>query len=328
MIVGSAPLRVSLLGGGSDVPSFFSHHEGAVLGGSIDLRVYVCVIKMSESAEFPFRFTYRQVDNANKKSQINHPVWRSLLESRPEISRLNAATFSDIPGNSGLGSSSAFTVAAISALDCYLNQEINVDKISREAIKVERLYLAEPGGWQDQLHAAYGGFRLYTFKEGKYTVGEDLLLAQDRLSLNEASILIRIGKGRLSSRFHTSTDNSGIKKNNRHLEIQAELAVNGAKILSGEADWDSKFESICQLMLENWRIKKSFSDLSSSEIDRLILFGLKNGAKSAKLCGAGGSGYVLFLGESEGLRYLVNKVDSKLVQNFKFDTTGAKAIIV
>jgi len=328
MIVGSAPLRVSLLGGGTDVPSFFKNHEGAVLGGSINSRVYVCVVNMVETAEYPFRFTYRTVDNANTKLQITHPVWKTLLMSRSDITRVNAATFSDIPGNSGLGSSSSFTVAAISALDLHLGQEIDNERIAKEAIRVERHDLAEPGGWQDQLHATYGGFRLYTFKGGSFVVGQDLLGLKDRESLNKSSILVRIGESRSSSTFHSPASDPISKQAERDLEFQAELAVTGARILSGASDWSSKFDSICQLMNENWKIKSSVSNRSSTGINDLISFGLKNGAKSAKLCGAGGSGYVLFLGESEGLRNLANKVDSKTVLKFEFDTLGAKSVYV
>lgn len=325
MIVGSAPLRVSLLGGGSDVPSFFVDHVGAVLGGSINLRVYVCVIKMVEFADYPFRFTYRQVDNANVKSEIKHPVWRTLLESRPEIKRINAATFSDIPGNSGLGSSSSFTVAAIAALNGYLGIEWGNERISNEAIRVERVELAESGGWQDQLHATYGGFRLYTLSGENVTIGEELLTTEERRLLNKSSILVKIGQGRKSSEFHSSADVQISKTRGSDLDSQAKLAIHGAEILSAEREWSSKLDSICELMLENWQIKKSFFARSATGVDELIAFGLNNGAKSAKLCGAGGSGFILFIGEPDGVKKLREKIDSKLVIDFEFDCTGVKS---
>lgn len=325
MIVGSAPLRVSLLGGGSDVPSFFSDNLGAVLGGSIDLRVYVCVINMAQSADYPFRFTYRQVDNALTKSDIRHPVWRKLLESRSEIARLNAATFSDVPGNSGLGSSSSFTVASIAALDSYLGHKIDRDKVFEEAIHIERVELSEPGGWQDQLHATYGGFRLYIFKHGKVEVGDELLSEQDRESLNKSSILIKIGDGRNSSKFHSPANSPMTIQAQQDLKIQAQLALEGAQILSGGALWSKKFELICELMLENWKIKKSIKERSSSEIDALIAFGLANGAESAKLCGAGGSGYVLFLGHPDAIENLKRKSDSESILDFQFGSQGVQS---
>ena len=328
MIIGSAPLRVSLLGGGSDVPSFFNNGVGAVLGGSINLRVYVCVINMALSAEYPFRFTYRQVDNANTKMEIEHPVWRKLLESRSDISRLNAATFSDVPGNSGLGSSSSFTVAAISALDLYLGEGIDANRISREAIQVERDELGEPGGWQDQLHAAHGGFRLYTFNDGEVNVGNELLTADERKLLNESSILVKIGESRNSAEFHALTMERNANKIRKDLECQAQLAFQGADILSSNAIWSSKFKSISELLLENWRIKRSVSNRSSEGIDELIAFGLKNGAMSAKLCGAGGSGYVLFLGQPDGILNLRTKVEMKSVVDFEFGSKGVESISV
>lgn len=325
MIVGSAPLRVSLLGGGSDVPSFFCDNLGAVLGGSIDSRVYVCVIDMAQSADYPFRFTYRQVDNAHAKSNIRHPVWKKLLESRPEITRLNAATFSDVPGNSGLGSSSSFTVASIAALDSYLGRDIDKKKVFDDAIHIERIELSEPGGWQDQLHAIYGGFRLYKFKDDEVEVGDELLSEQERESLNKSSILIKVGDGRKSSKFHSPANIPLTIQAQQNLKNQAQLALEGARILSGGAIWSRKFELISELMLENWKIKKSIKERSSSKIDALIAFGLSNGALSAKLCGAGGSGYVLFLGYPDAIENLRRKTATESVLEFEFGSQGVQS---
>lgn len=325
MIVGSAPLRVSLLGGGSDVPSFFCDNLGAVLGGSIDSRVYVCVINMAQSADYPFRFTYRQVDNAHTKSSIRHPVWKKLLESRPEITRLNAATFSDVPGNSGLGSSSSFTVASIAALETYLGRNIDKKKVFVDSIHTERIELAEPGGWQDQLHATYGGFRLYKFKDDEVEVGDELLSEQERESLNKSSILIKVGDGRNSSKFHSPTKIPLTIQAQQNLKNQAQLALEGAQILSGDALWPKKFALISELMSENWKIKKSVKERSSSEIDALIAFGLSNGAVSAKLCGAGGSGYVLFLGYPDAIENLRRKTATESVLDFEFGTQGVQS---
>lgn len=325
MIVGSAPLRVSLLGGGSDVPSFFNNNLGAVLGGSINSRVFVCVIDMAKSADYPFRFTYRQVDNAHTKSKIQHPVWKKLLESRPEIERLNAATFSDVPGNSGLGSSSSFTVAAIAALELYLGRDIDKGRVSREAIRIEREELSEPGGWQDQLHATYGGFRLYTFKGSQVEVGEELLSIEERDLLNKSSILVKIGASRNSSKFHFPANIPMTIQAEKDLKDQAELAFMGAQIFSSDVIWSKKFELICQLMLENWKIKKSIEERSSSGIDELISFGLANGAKSAKLCGAGGSGYVLFLGQPDGIENLRKRIAIASVLDFQFGNQGVQS---
>jgi D-glycero-alpha-D-manno-heptose-7-phosphate kinase len=328
MIVGSAPLRVSLLGGGSDVPRFFESNLGAVIGGSIDSRVYVCVISMAQSADYPFRFTYRQVDNAHSKSDIQHPVWKKLLESRPEIKRLNAATFSDVPGNSGLGSSSSFTVAAIAALDLYLGHDFDKFRVFRDAIRVEREELSEPGGWQDQLHATYGGFRLYTFKGDQVEVGEELLSEQDRDLLTQSSILIKIGADRNSSKFHTPANLPITIQAQNDLKNQAELAFIGSQIFLSDAIWSKKFELICELMTENWKIKKSTEERSSSGIDELITFGLANGAESAKLCGAGGSGYVLFLGQPDGIENLRKRTAVDLVLDFQFGSQGVQSTYV
>ena len=136
MKIAKAPLRISLLGGGSDFPEFFSRNEGAVLGGTIDKYVYVSVLEMSKVAEFRYRFTYRNIEETNSKHEIRHPVIRTLLHQYPNIQSLNIATFSDLPGNSGLGSSSAFAVAAISAFKAFCGDVLNPLEIAKASIQL------------------------------------------------------------------------------------------------------------------------------------------------------------------------------------------------
>lgn len=326
MIVGSAPLRVSLLGGGTDVPSYFMEATGAVLGGSIDKRVFVCVLDMVNSADFPFRFTYRQVDNALEKTDIKHPVWRELLIGNKEISHLNAATFSDVPGNSGLGSSSAFTVAGIAALK--LHQELSIDpnEIWAEAIRIEREVLGEPGGWQDQMHSTFGGFRLYRFEGSGVVVGEKLLNSSELTQLNHSSILVKAGGERDSKSFHPPIEDKISKSELLNLQMQTNLAIQGAEVLGSQVSWEKKFEAISDLVYGNWDLKKSVKNRSNSLIDNLIEFGLKNGATASKLCGAGGSGYVLFLGYPDGILNLKEKLQNREILEFEFNSKGVEAI--
>jgi len=326
MIVGSAPLRVSLLGGGTDIPSFFMKTTGAVLGGSIDKRVFVCVLDMVSSAEFPFRFTYRRVDNALKKSDIQHPAWRALLIENTGVSRLNAATFSDVPGLSGLGSSSAFTVAGLAALKSFQKINIVPHEISAEAIRIEREILKEPGGWQDQMHSSYGGFRLYRFEKDKVVVGDNLLTEAEMNQLNQSSILVKVGGERDSKLFHSAVENRISDRDFNNLQDQAKLAIQGADVLSSPRSWDTKFKALLELVSENWELKKSVKDRSSSIIDELIDFGLRNGASASKLCGAGGSGYVLFLGLPDGVRNLAKILQNRDILDFEFKTKGVEAI--
>lgn len=324
--MGSAPLRVSLLGGGTDVPSYFKEATGAVLGGSIDKRVFVCVLDMVNSADFPFRFTYRQVDNALMKADIKHPVWRELLIGNKEISHLNAATFSDVPGNSGLGSSSAFTVAGIAALKLHQGLSIELNEISAEAIRIEREVLGEPGGWQDQMHSTFGGFRLYRFEDDGVVVGEKLLNSSELIQLNHSSMLVKVGRERDSKSFHLPIEGKISKSELLKLQMQTNLAIQGADILSSQVSWEKKFEAISDLVYGNWDLKKSVKNRSNSLIDNLIEFGLKNGATASKLCGAGGSGYVLFLGYPDGILNLKEKLQNREILEFEFNSKGVEAI--
>lgn len=325
MIVASAPLRVSILGGGSDLPDFFQKHSGAVLGGSIDKRVYVALLDMDKSAEFPFRFTYRQVDNVISKSEIRHPVVRTILELEKELNRINIATLADIPGNSGLGSSSAFTVALLAALNEYQNRDMGKQEIAELAISVERELIAEAGGWQDQIHATYGGFRFYEFAKDNYSASENLISFQEQKEWESSSVLVKVGGFRSSATQHSqiSSLNSSLVEEN--LLLQSNLARKGYEIFCSEFNFNQKLIEISKLINESWHLKETLLGGNSHEVNETIAKGESFGAYAAKLCGAGGSGYVLFLGESHSISSIRQYFGDTRTLNFKFENRGVDA---
>jgi len=209
-----------------------------------------------------------------------------------------------------------------------MHQGLAVDpyEISAEAIRIEREVLREPGGWQDQIHSSYGGFRLYRFEKGQVVVGEQLLENYEMELLNESCLLVKVGEERDSKKFHSPIEDKVKESHFLTLETQGKLAIQGGEILGKQGSWEEKFQGISDLVAQNWALKRSVKDRSNSEIDDLINFGLKNGSTSSKLCGAGGSGYVLFLGFPDGILNLKTKLRDRSKLEFDFNTRGVEAI--
>lgn len=176
MLIARAPLRLGLVGGGSDLPSFFerSPKGGAVLGMAIDKYVYVTLLPLAEIARERIRFTYRNTESVQRASELRHPVLKAVLSEMADLDLLNVGTMADLPGETGLGSSSAFTVALLHCLLTVTEKTPTATDLAREAIRIERQVLGESGGWQDQLQSAFGGMRLYEFGLNGFRVSEPL----------------------------------------------------------------------------------------------------------------------------------------------------------
>ena len=175
MIVSSAPLRVSFAGGGSDYKSYYEKHGGSVFGSAIDKRVYIFINNLSHISDENIRFTYRYTESVQKIQEIKHPVVREALKYFDVSGRINIATMADLPGKSGLGSSSAFTVALVGGLSRFINRDLSQSEIVNISYMIEREVLKEPGGIQDHLHAVYGGMRLYKLSENGVIVSDSFL---------------------------------------------------------------------------------------------------------------------------------------------------------
>ena len=168
--ISKSPLRVSFFGGGTDYPLYFHEYPGAVLGTSIDKFIYTIALPMAEFAENRFRITYRIVEAVDRIEDIKHNVIRTTLLHLGYDQPLNIAIISDLPGNSGLGSSSSFTVGFVRLMEHLRGRSITKFDLFRRAVHVERDLLKENVGIQDQIHAAFGGLNLYKFHKSDFTI--------------------------------------------------------------------------------------------------------------------------------------------------------------
>lgn len=290
MITTRTPLRISLAGGGTDMPSFYETHPGAVVSAAIDKYVYVSV-----NAKFDgrYRISYSRTENVSFPSEIKHDIVRETLK-RFGLKGMEIVSISDIPGEgSGLGSSSAFTVGLINALGAYCGLRQQPQSLAENAFEIEAHACGHPVGKQDHYSAAYGGFRFYEFlkervksydleltSEEKQIVGSNLMLFWIGLRSQEGSTAILSDQGsRLAA--GNGAETSGL--------AMAELAHRLRDDLCKK-----EFDRVGKFLHAGWTLKKKLSDkISNPWINEMVDNALRAGAEGAKVCGAGGGGFLL-----------------------------------
>jgi D-glycero-alpha-D-manno-heptose-7-phosphate kinase len=297
--VAKAPMRISFIGGGSDFTTFYSKSPvpGRVLGTTINKFVYVMASEHPEFEPFKYKFTYRKTEEVNEIDAFEHPVVRATLQKLDWNTPLNIATMASLPGRSGLGSSSAFTVALLAAL----NQQDEFsdrdrERLAVEAIDVERNRLNEGGGVQDQYHAAFGGFRLYEFKKNSTTIHPRSDDTEFLKLLDNSLYLVATGSPR-SSHFHSSKAENRISEEKvfSNLVRMSELARETFMMIGNSNTPEKKMEFLKNGLRESWQLKEKNGVMLSAETQKILELASSLGADSFKLCGAGGSGFVAFL---------------------------------
>jgi len=330
VFISSAPLRISFLGGGTDYPEFFREHEGAVFGAGINLRVFVNGLSLPPFANEKIRFTYRHVESVSSVGEIKHPVLKAVLMERQWKESLNIGTMADVAGNSGLGSSSAFTVALIALLDAMSEQpQKSPLDLACEAIRVERDILKESGGWQDQLFTSFGGLSEFKFYDGVITAA-NTLNNKDNIyeRLSDFLMLLPIGGSRQSAKFAAKVSqslNQG-KILTELMELRNLTYEVSAKFQSeSSGDVETLIEFLAKAMVEAWKIKKvTHGDFSMSEVDEIISRGIKSGALAGKLCGSGGGGFILFLCPPELKGQVASSTGLNFYKEIRIDPFGVQ----
>lgn len=297
MWISKTPLRASFFGGGTDYPSYFRDNPGAVLGSTIDKHVYIQTLPLAHIAEQKYRVTYRTTESVGRIEDIHHPVIRETLKLHGWSTPLNIATMSDLPGGTGLGSSSAFTVGFINLIHRLKEVELTRYELARQAIHMEQVVLNENVGVQDQIHAAFGGLARYEFSGDSFSI-EPLRLTTKRLNLiNLSIILVYTGAQRSASAvLKAQEERTKAGSNADYLREMYEMTKIGASILESEGDDLAVLNRFAELMDHGWQLKRQLSNtVSNSAIDDLYVAGKELGALGGKLLGAGSGGFMLFV---------------------------------
>ena len=291
MIVGKAPLRISFVGGGLDLPEVFRDEPVYLLGSAINKFVYVAINPLSVFAPERIRFTYRKTESRQHVSELERPVARAAVNWKARSRRLNIATMADLPGHSGLGSSSAFTVALLAGLAGIVGDYVDASSLWRDAVHLERSMLGEVGGWQDQVQSTFGGFRLYRFYRDDVT-SERLRLSDSRIQfLSRAMRLRLVGPPRQS--YNGGMSGLPNAQRNANQTIISDLALETARSMETATSDEEALEALASAVRFTWKWKHNLikngltteiGDLRANKDASLLGW---------KLCGNGKSGFVL-----------------------------------
>lgn len=324
MIITRSPLRISLGGGGTDLPSYYSHYEGFLIAAAIDKYVY---INLHDTFDNDVIVKYSKMERVDSIHEIQHPIIREslkLLEYEGE--RIEIASLADIPAGTGLGSSGSFTCSLLKALHTRKNKIIAPAELAEEACHIEIDILNEPIGKQDQYISAYGGINCFTFcKDGKVVV-EKLKVSQDTLyNLEDHLLLFFTGYSRSASDILKDQDDKSKKNDSAMIENLHFIKELGYK--SKVALENADLEEFAHLMNVHWNHKKQRTKgMSNDKINLWYNAAMNNGAMGGKLIGAGGGGFLMFYAsDSTKLRKAMAHEGLSEVR-FRFDFEGSQVV--
>lgn len=322
MIIVRAPVRISFVGGGSDLPDFYHFSPGRVISATVDKYVYVVINHTPLLKGITARYSI--TENTNSVEELKNDRIRESLLHLGIKDNIEIGIFSHIKTGMGLGGSSSFTVALIKGLSTYLGKRLDNKDVAEMAFKIEAELIKEPVGKQDQYASAYGGFNIFQFNpSGVVNVEPVFLDFKKRLGLENHMILFFMGITRLASSV-LSEQKTNISKKIETLQTMAKLVdVFRNKLMKGD------FETLGKLLHENWIKKKMLaSNISNSIIDELYESGIKAGAWGGKVLGAGGGGCLLFFIHPEKKEKIRNamKRKSKIFQLSEFREIPIKFI--
>lgn len=324
MIIARSPLRISLGGGGTDLPSYYQKYGGFLLAAAIDKYVYATVNRPFSPGIY---LKYSKLEQVREVDKVSHPIIREALrELNLRTPQIEITTLADIPSGTGLGSSGSFTTALIKGLYAYYRKGIHPQELAELACTIELEKLNEPIGKQDQYISAFGGITAFTFNSDDTVKSERLLISNQTLHNLEDNLLIFFtGISRSASSILSDQDLRSKKNDNSMLENLHFVKEIGLKsrdaLLRGDT---SEFGT---LMHEHWEHKKERSPGISNEfINDAYEVARKNGAMGGKLVGAGGGGFLMFFAnEKDKLRHVMAGLNLEEVR-FKFDFEGTKVI--
>jgi len=325
MIITRSPLRITLGGGGTDLPSYYREHGGFVISAAIDKYVYVSVIRPFLPGIF---LKYSQLEKVDQIDQVEHRIIREALRMLDfKTPQIEITTLADIPAGTGLGSSGSFTTALLKALYTHRKRLVLMDELARLACEIEINRLNEPIGKQDQYIASFGGITCFHFNPDESVNAAPLKLSMDTLFDLEDNLLLfftgykRSAGSILKDQQQRSEKSDPAMLANLHyvkdLGLKSQVAL--------EAGRTAEF---AEIMHEHWEHKRKRStDMSNPQIDEWYELGKKNGALGGKLVGAGGGGFLLFYAQDrKQLRQAMKNAGLEEVR-FRFDFEGTKVLL-
>jgi D-glycero-alpha-D-manno-heptose-7-phosphate kinase len=321
MIITQTPLRIGLLGGGTDLPGYYREHGGRVLNCALDKYVYV-IVKQRFDEDIYVNYSKKEI--VSHVEDLEHELVREAMQMTGVASGVEITTLADIPSaGSGLGSSSAVTVGLLNALFAYQGQQVSAEELAERACTIEIERCGKPIGKQDQYIAALGGIRDIRFGPGDSVIAAELgLSTPERRALQHQIMLFYTGITRSADTI-LAEQNSNLEATLPQLDLLRDLAGFAVERLrSGDVD------SIGPAVRESWEAKRKLaSGVSNGEIDSAVSRALEAGASGAKLTGAGGGGFLLVLCPMEHQRAVRRSLAHMRELPVKLDRLGSRVVL-
>jgi D-glycero-alpha-D-manno-heptose-7-phosphate kinase len=324
MIITRSPLRITLGGGGTDLPSYYRQHGGFLIAAAIDKYVYVTVTRPFAPGIY---LKYSKLEHVDRIEEVQHPIIREAIRMLDfRTPQVEITTLADIPAGTGLGSSGSFTTALLKALYAHRRRLLHPNELAELACDLEINKLREPVGKQDQYVAAFGGVTCFTFNPDDTVEARPLNVGVGALlDLEDSLLLFFTGFARTAGSVLEDQKVRTESADARMLANLHELKEIGLR--SQRALENGNNATFGELMHEQWEHKKKRSDgMTNARIDEWYELGRKNGAIGGKLVGAGGGGFLLFFSEDHRrLRAAMARAGLDEVR-FAFDFEGTKVL--
>jgi D-glycero-alpha-D-manno-heptose-7-phosphate kinase len=324
MIIARSPLRISLGGGGTDLPSYYQEHGGFVLAAAINQYVYITVNRRFVPQ---ILLKYARMEEVEQVTDITHPLIREALRLVGSDGRaLEITSMADIPAGTGLGSSGSFTTALLKALHALHKNLVHPATLAEQACRIELDLLKEPVGKQDQYSAAFGGITCFEFQKGGQVEAWPLKLDQHTLyDLEDNLLLFFTGYTRSAGAILQEQDRKSKQKDHAmtaNLDFIKRVGHDTKEALE-----TGNLTRFAELMNAHWEHKKQRSSrMSNGAIDRWYDVALKNGAVGGKLIGAGGGGFLMFYADDRARLRQVLEAEGLREVRFTFDFEGTKVV--
>ena len=325
MIITRSPLRISLGGGGTDLPSYYKKHSGFLIAAAIDRYVY---ITLHQTFVTDLIVKYSQLERVKHASELRHPIIREAMRlvgvDGPYV---EITSMADIPAGTGLGSSGSFTTALLKALHAHRKNIVHPRELAEQACHIEIELLKEPLGKQDQYIAAYGGLTCFQFLPNGHVEAHPLKIDSETLyNLEDNLLLFFTGYSRSAGTILREQDEKSRTSDKEMIDNLHFVKDLGYQ--SQEALETGDLPRFGQLMNVHWERKKQRSGgMSNPDIDKWYNLAMDNGALGGKLIGAGGGGFLMFYAaDKTRLRHAMRQTGLTEVR-FRFDFEGTKVVI-
>jgi D-glycero-alpha-D-manno-heptose-7-phosphate kinase len=324
MIISRTPFRISFFGGGTDYPVWYRENGGRVISTTIDKYCYVTLRELPPFFKYKHLLRYFEREEANTVDEIKHPSIRECLKYLDMKKNIELVHHADLPAQSGLGSSSTFTVGLLMAGYALNNQMRTKSQLAHDAIEIEQRRIVEAVGSQDQTAAAFGGFNRINFGGFRELEVTPLTISTEKIrNLQDHLMLFFTGFSRNASDIAQKQIEITSSKT-KELDIMVELCKEAEELLvsseNGFLEWG-------ELLNEQWKVKKSMTNLiTNSKIDEMYEQAIRSGALGGKLLGAGGGGFMLFFVPPEKHEQLKANLNNILHVPFRFDFSGSQIV--